>query len=92
MPDTLPPDLIALQTAYEAAHQAVVDYVAAKTAEHGTVWPAVDDDELERLRAAREAARKELWAHPEHAATLQGGRWKDLKVAGGAPGWKGPKK
>jgi hypothetical protein len=90
MADSLPPDLVDLQRAYEAAHQRTVDYVAARSAEAGAPWAAADDEELERLRAEREAARKALWAHPAHAGIQASGRWPELKKAAEAPGW-GPK-
>lgn len=90
MAENLPSDLVELQRLYETAHQAVVDYVAARTAEAEAPWVAADDVELERLRAEREAARKALWAHPEHAGIQASGRWPELKKAAEAPGW-GPK-
>jgi hypothetical protein len=87
MAENLPPDLVDLQRTYEAAHQRVVDYVAARTGQADAPWVAADDGELGRLRAERETARKALWAHPAHAGIQASGRWAELKRAAEAPGW-----
>lgn len=87
MAENLPPDLVDLQRAFEAAHQRTADYATRRAAEAGAPWTAEDDEELERLRAEREAARKALWAHPEHAGIQASGRWAELKRAAEAPGW-----
>ena len=53
-------------------------------------WTDEENAELRRLRGAREAARKALWAYPEHAEVWK--RLEELKYAAGAPGWPEPKK
>ena len=55
-------------------------------------WTPQEKAEHQRLRDAREDARKALWAHPGHTEALAAGQWDELKYAAGAPGWPEPKK
>lgn len=84
-------DYVALQeAAYAELHPWPTGTWDEDTAALRNAWTPEETAELQRLRDAREEARKALWAHPEH-----GDGWKrrdELKYAAGAAGWPEPKR
>jgi hypothetical protein len=74
----LPEALRAYRRAYDQAHAAVTAYIDSidVPGQPRADWTAGQHAELARLRDVREAARKALWARPEHAAGRANGDWK----------------
>ncbi|NEA53533.1 hypothetical protein G3I60_05030 [Streptomyces sp. SID13666] len=93
--DELPPDLVALQAAFERAEEAKADFVASidvpREPKVRVVWTAEQEAELERLRAVALDALRALSQHPVSVAARTGGNWAELngrlKRAAGARGW-----